>query len=271
MNRKYPKPNIGDKRHQLTIVSVPNDGTVICKCDCGTFTRIKITYFSIGRTQSCGCLQRKAAANNGRGGAHKLRRYFVKLGQRFGRLTVIDPEVRVPGQMGFFARCKCDCGNTNIVPLPHLSNGHSQSCGCRLKEIISGPKPWRRKYKTPEAKYFYHLKNYCVKINREFSMSLENFSLLVKKNCIYCDKSPSVQGHGIYLLNKNGIDRLNNQFGYTEENSVPCCTTCNRAKNSHSLKEWFNWIKQLYSIHFDMDGNLNPRAVELIQKSDSIN
>ena len=51
------------------------------------------------------------------------------LGQRFGRLTVIE---RMPNNIRKQAvwKCRCDCGSEVIVESGHLRSGHTQSCGC---------------------------------------------------------------------------------------------------------------------------------------------
>ena len=36
----------------------------------------------------------------------------------------------------------------------------------------------------------------------------------------------------------NGIDRKNNNLGYTYDNCVTACTTCNKAKNSMTIEEF---------------------------------
>ena len=53
------------------------------------------------------------------------------LGQRFGRLTVIE-ETRKGKYVAW--RCKCDCGNTTIVISHYLLSGKIVSCGCYRKD-----------------------------------------------------------------------------------------------------------------------------------------
>lgn len=44
----------------------------------------------------------------------------------------------------------------------------------------------------------------------------------------------------------NGIDRINNNKGYTQKNCLPCCKVCNFAKNTMKYKEFISWSKRLY-------------------------
>lgn len=57
-------------------------------------------------------------------------------GKRFGRLTVIR---RAPNNKDGRAMwlCRCDCGNERIIMGKCLRNGHTQSCGCLNKDIVS--------------------------------------------------------------------------------------------------------------------------------------
>jgi AP2 domain. len=55
------------------------------------------------------------------------------LGQRFGRLTVIDcaPSVKTSGgNSRTMWLCRCDCGNEKVVATGDLLSGDTTSCGC---------------------------------------------------------------------------------------------------------------------------------------------
>jgi Staphylococcus phage HNH endonuclease len=59
---------------------------------------------------------------------------FLNAGDRFERLTVIDPDVRkyvpsVPAGIRS-AVCACDCGQQVTVPVAQLIKGGTRSCGC---------------------------------------------------------------------------------------------------------------------------------------------
>jgi hypothetical protein len=58
--------------------------------------------------------------------------------------------------------------------------------------------------------------------NHSFDLDLEKFKVLALSECHYCDyyKEGEV----------NGIDRVNNDLGYTMDNCVTCCYTCNKMK-----------------------------------------
>lgn len=57
------------------------------------------------------------------------------VGMRFGRLTVVDNIVKPNGRTAWM--CLCDCGNTTTVSTCHLKSGHTNSCGCYMREQTS--------------------------------------------------------------------------------------------------------------------------------------
>jgi len=59
-------------------------------------------------------------------------RPFIDLtGQRFGKLTVIDPlSRRHNGNRSMFWLCRCDCGGSTEARADALKSGAKLSCGC---------------------------------------------------------------------------------------------------------------------------------------------
>lgn len=54
----------------------------------------------------------------------------LPVGAKFGRWTVVDPDVGRSKSGNRLVRCKCDCGNEGDVIAAKLKNGWSTSCGC---------------------------------------------------------------------------------------------------------------------------------------------
>ena len=44
-----------------------------------------------------------------------------------------------------------------------------------------------------------------------------------------------------------GIDRKDNNKGYTNDNCVPCCGFCNKMKMDHSIDEFYSQIIRIYN------------------------
>ena len=61
----------------------------------------------------------------------------IRKADTFGHLKVIDPDRRLTRPSGSrrAALCRCDCGNTKVVSLNHLSSGRVTSCGCRAANV----------------------------------------------------------------------------------------------------------------------------------------
>lgn len=94
----------------------------------------------------------------------------------------------------------------------------------------------RRKYgKTKRARELYKIncrtltgkfcgaKRNARQRNKEWSITKEQYYSLIKDNqCYYCgNKLPEVG---------SGLDRIDNNKGYSIENVVPCCSICNSVK-----------------------------------------
>lgn len=64
----------------------------------------------------------------------------------------------------------------------------------------------------------------CKHENRKLDLTQEKCEELWNKGCHYCAKS---------LADETGcgLDRLNNDLGYTLSNVVPCCGSCNTIRN----------------------------------------
>lgn len=54
------------------------------------------------------------------------------IGQKFGRLTVVA--VAAPVATKTTVECLCSCGARKALPLTHLRNGNTRSCGCLQRE-----------------------------------------------------------------------------------------------------------------------------------------
>lgn len=104
--------------------------------------------------------------------------------------------------------------------------------------------------------------------NYEVLLTLDDFKKIVSDNCIYCGAEP--QEFNAYLKNDktlvrkgikqetidrswikvNGIDRFDNNKGYTLSNSVACCSQCNTAKLDYSHNEFLEWIDRVWRFNF---------------------
>jgi hypothetical protein len=83
----------------------------------------------------------------------------------------------------------------------------------------------------------------------KWNLTHEVFFNLVSSPCHYCGtapnnyRKPNAGVNGGYFY--SGIDRIDCSKGYEDGNVLPCCWTCNRAKNNMSYNEFLEWINRL--------------------------
>ena len=63
-----------------------------------------------------------------------MSKYNDLTGQKFGRLTAIEP-IRKSGRILW--GCECECGNTKQILAINLTRGFTKSCGCLHNEELS--------------------------------------------------------------------------------------------------------------------------------------
>lgn len=173
----------------------------------------------------------------------------LPLGSRFGRL-VLKEETRIRNISKSIVStrvaylCDCDCGNTTVVDRYSLEIGSTRSCGCLAADLASAR---RKNVHEPATNVLVIKYKSRAKLSKiEWNLSVEDCISLFERNCVYCGVVPSgIQTSGRSTTIYNGIDRVNNTRGYTLDNVVSCCKTCNYAKKSLTLKEFYVWMKQL--------------------------
>lgn len=95
---------------------------------------------------------------------------------------------------------------------------------------------------------------YCrnaKKFGRNFDLTVEDVKILTSSNCHYCGTEPlKIKSHrrqhtswGNYCY--NGIDRRDNQLGYSLDNCLPCCNICNRAKNDMPYDKFIDYLNRV--------------------------
>ena len=127
----------------------------------------------------------------------------------------------------------------------NCSNLHKGEAGLRTLLLI---------YKTSAKKQ-----------ERKFLLTIEEFKILTTSSCHYCGSQPTlIKCTNPYNENRkshwgdyayNGIDRVDNNEGYTLENCITCCYICNRAKNNMSYNEFINYTKRIYNYLTTKDNN----------------
>ncbi len=100
----------------------------ICRCDCGkTLEREMANLLRNPYIQSCGCKRGEGKGKQ------------IPIGTIFGYLIIVEEGKFLSrgNRKRLFFKCQCKCGKETKVLGTHLREGHTQSCGCLHKEIVS--------------------------------------------------------------------------------------------------------------------------------------
>ena len=170
------------------------------------------------------------------------------IGRVFNRLTVIQKADIKSNRTFWICQCSCD-GLYSIFCGKSLTGGNIQSCGCLRRETAqTNAKMMTAANTLPPGEASFNLLYAIYKFHAErrkipFELAKFQFRLLTEDVCFYCGAVPS-QIHrnrsckGDYIY--NGVDRKINSLGYTVENSVSCCGTCNVMKMEMSVDDFIN-------------------------------
>jgi len=90
----------------------------------------------------------------------------------------------------------------------------------------------RREYRNTINGKFRADKNNAKQRKYTWELGIDQVGVIYTQPCHYCGETPNGT--------LNGIDRQDSTIGYIPENCVPCCPTCNYAKQQLSPEE-FIW------------------------------
>lgn len=174
------------------------------------------------------------------------------LNQIFGKAKIIGFAGRPKGR--FTVLCEClNCGEITERRYDHLVRNNPEHCKKCVKETYRHPERM-----TPLNRHFSNFKSSAKTRNLLWELSLEEFEKVSKENCFYCGepahelRSLSWAGRNKSTYVKyiaNGIDRIDSNKGYSINNIVSCCPTCNIMKNKFSLDVFYDKIRKIYNLH----------------------
>lgn len=182
---------------------------------------------------------------------------------KFSHLEQVQQADRVRNK--FMYECQCDCGKITIVNRFHLKQTDSASatwsCGCYQKQrSLEGHEKQRGvarpHVQKPNGQSLFNTKiaaykKGAKKRNLSWDLTDEEFEAITNKNCYYCGEPPQLFKKKDCFTSRsmNGVDRLNSTEGYSENNCVPCCKTCNYMKLDLPLDTFFAHIKKIIAHH----------------------
>lgn len=94
----------------------------LCQCACGDICKVRATLLLTGRKTHC---------------ANKIHRKTANIsdisGQKFYKLTAVQPTEKRDGSGSVVWLCRCECGEEIEVSYNALLYGNMRSCGCQKK------------------------------------------------------------------------------------------------------------------------------------------
>lgn len=136
--------------------------------------------------------------------------------------------------------CQCDCGKERIVRTTRFRLGIVTMCATCAKSAgaVRGGLVRRLPAEILRNREIYgqYLGN-ARRRSIDFRLSLDQVVALIRSSCHYC---------GATGTPTNGIDRRNNNDGYTVENAVSCCSICNYAKRDMSAEQFLLWVQRIH-------------------------
>ena len=100
-----------------------------------------------------------------------------------------------------------------------------------------------RGYRGPIGGFYTRYELSARKRGHAFELTYDEFEAICLLECSYCGKQPEMRQQ--VSIPVNGIDRVDNSAGYTLENCVPCCSSCNRLKGAMSVEEFLETLHRI--------------------------
>lgn len=147
-------------------------------------------------------------------------------GNKFGRLTVIRKiDKNKWGNSRWL--CLCDCGKEKIIRGSHLKNGHTKSCGCLHKDIMT--KHGHKKKNQPSKTY----RSWNSMIQRCINPKDTAYRNYGGRGITVCKRwrkfENFLEDMGV-LPEGHQIDRINNDMNYCKAN---CRWVTSKINNRH--------------------------------------
>ncbi len=111
----------------------------------------------------------------------------------------------------------------------------------------------RKKYNNQPKGRYVKYKVFAKRRNYSWKLTKEQFMSFWNKPCHYCGDK----------INGIGIDRVDNNKGYSLKNCVSCCGWCNVMKNNYTTKEFITKCEQIIRISKEKyeQNSENPSAL----------
>lgn len=232
-----------------------------CLCSCGNVCVKSLTAlrhsFKKRTFGSCGCKTMEKTYET----LVQKRNFDIAIGEIIGKVTVVRYIFNLYAtKYNQKVECRCICGNLCVFKYSSLlisKRGNKlSSCGCSNTEAKA--KPQSAGNNAIFSKILLAYKKAAKDAERDFLLTDQQVRKLFSSNCFYCNSEPKTTRaprsnfknriiKSEEIITYNGIDRLNNSLGYTEDNVVACCQLCNWQKSNHTKEDFLKFISNIVS------------------------
>lgn len=141
-------------------------------------------------------------------------KYYAEVGNKYNRLTILDT-LDVNGIAAY--KCLCDCGVIKNIGASQVKYGHSKSCGCYQKEVVSARHKVHGYSDTREGNI------YLGMIQRCYDPKVKSYHRYGGRGITVCDRWREsvinfVADMGNAPDSKHSLDRINNDGNYEPSN-----------------------------------------------------
>lgn len=166
-------------------------------------------------------------------------------GQKFGKLLVLKL-VKVPGRRSW--NCLCDCGRHTTECARTLTRKDSNALRACSSCRSSASKKRKPSKDVLLNRLYWLYVNSAKHRGIKFDLEYDDVLVVIQLPCHYCGRIGVRQysKKGVGVIDVNGMDRKDSSVGYTKNNILPCCSTCNYMK--HKLS-YIDFLKQVSTIH----------------------
>jgi len=136
------------------------------------------------------------------------------LGQRFGKLTVVQMTERQNQKQSCMWLCQCDCGGNKVVPSHHLRQGLVTHCGC-TRHVTHFKSGTHFKTKTPVYRAWRGIKERCKNPHDK------RWGYYGGRGITVCDRWSSFENFYADMGDPppgTSLDRIDNNGPYSPEN-----------------------------------------------------
>lgn len=165
----------------------------------------------------------------------------------------------------------CSCGARFIFVPSLLRVSTHKSCGCKTKKLEKISDGFSKAQKASVRGLYNRTKNHAKHSKKIWDIDMASFEKLVFSLCHYCRREPN-KLFNVYINTKGvnrqanrrewselayitiqGLDRVDSKKGYTLDNVVTCCMTCNFAKHIKPYDEFITWLKDIAKVWKDVN------------------